>query len=478
VEIVARARSAVCRARIVDASPFAAADALAKEELGCPEETALHTARLAFWGTREPGSRLAEDRYRWELSHKRCPFAGHVPPRDRWGAFRPDVGIGDPKEMALSVPLSIAETCEYLERLGTPLAHEILEEALPVFRRDVAQFVQGAHPFIDTLGLFALVQRPRTLDLLRPLALAIATSYAAVVSEGSVRGLRFPYADRPLPSASSQLAAGLLVLGAELGVLVSLVDFVRSSQRSDGSFGDGDAGDLLTTFTCAELLSRLDPDFDRAPSARWMAEHADEDGLFRVLGPEGPWLTSHVVGFLEDSERPFHVRFRFPHVPQMNLDRKTGLPFFAHFDDVASLFSALGGLACADVELAFLDLAGFRAFNNAHGQDAGDAVLAEIAAALRETLRDAAVVRDGGDEYLVIGAPTRTGLAADLEAFGKAWPARFQKRFPTAEVVSARILVGHAPGRELRALRERLGQALAPLKHLDAPGKEGMLVRV
>src|SRR5204862_7244727 len=128
-------RSAVCTIRIVDASPFAAADSLAKTALGCPEDPKAHAARVAFWSTREPGSRLAEDRYRWELSHKRCAFGAHVPPRETWGPFRPDVGLGDPKEMSLSLALSIAETCEYLAGLGTKEALAILDEAMPVFRR-------------------------------------------------------------------------------------------------------------------------------------------------------------------------------------------------------------------------------------------------------------------------------------------------------------------------------------------------------
>jgi diguanylate cyclase (GGDEF)-like protein len=465
--------------RIVNASPFAAADSLAKTAMGCPEDEKAHDLRLAFWRTRQPGSRLAEDRYRWEISHKRSPVAGHVPPPDTWRSFRPDLDNKFP-ELALSLPLSIAETCEYLAWLAEKdaVARGLLDEAAPIFRRDIAQFVLGMHPWIDTFALFAIVRRPRTLERLRPLTLAIATSYAAAAQDGCVRGIRFPFADRPLVSATAHLANGLLVLGAELGLLAPLVDFVRSSRRPNGAFGDETPDDLLTTFACTELLARLDPAFDAEPSVRWMTGQAREDGLFRVLGPEGPWLTAQITSLLEDCSRPFRARFRFPHAPHANLDRKTGVPFFAYFDDVASLFGALEGLAKNEVELAFLDLAGFRAFNNAHGQDAGDAVLAEIATALREELEDAAVVRDGGDEYLVVGAPTRTGLAEDLDAFRARWPERFRKRFPGADIVSARILVGKARGSELRALRERLGKALAPLKHRDAPGPEGLLVRV
>jgi GGDEF domain-containing protein len=164
-------------------------------------------------------------------------------------------------------------------------------------------------------------------------------------------------------------------------------------------------------------------------------------------------------------------------LPPGDRDRKTGLAFFSYFDDLGRLFAATPELAESRVELAFLDLAGFRAFNNAHGQDAGDAVLAEVARALTD-IPTAAVVRDGGDEFLVVGAPTRTGLESSLDDFRRAWPARFAARFGDRTPVASRILVTTGPAKELRSMRERLGRSLAPLKSSAPPGAEGMLVRV
>ncbi len=129
------------------------------------------------------------------------------------------------------------------------------------------------------------------------------------------------------------------------------------------------------------------------------------------------------------------------------------------------------------MEVAFLDLAGFRAFNNAHGQDAGDAVLGELARAL-EGIPSTAVVRDGGDEFLVVGAPTRSGLSDALGRFLRAWPARFRARFGDTTPVASRVLTTSGPGGELRAMRERLGRSLAPLKSQPAPGPEGMMVAI
>ena len=95
---------------------------------------------------------------------------------------------------------------------------------------------------------------------------------------------------------------------------------------------------------------------------------------------------------------------------------------------------------------AMIDLDGFKAINDTHGHDAGDHFLAEIAARLRETLRQQDfAARHGGDEFVVIGPGPAAGTPMEpaCQAFGQrlaeatrghfAWPG-FAIDYPGASV--------------------------------------------
>jgi hypothetical protein len=92
-------------------------------------------------------------------------------------------------------------------------------------------------------------------------------------------------------------------------------------------------------------------------------------------------------------------------------------------------------------------------------------VLRELATELARVAATC-TVRDGGDEYVVVGAPTRTGLREAMDTFRReAWPRRFEKVFgKDVPPVAPRILLMQAKGKDLRATREELGRGITALK--------------
>lgn len=68
------------------------------------------------------------------------------------------------------------------------------------------------------------------------------------------------------------------------------------------------------------------------------------------------------------------------------------------------------------LSLLFIDLDGFKVINDTHGHNAGDALLAELAARLRTSLREGDVIgRMGGDEFVVlIEEFTEVGQVAEV----------------------------------------------------------------
>jgi len=74
-----------------------------------------------------------------------------------------------------------------------------------------------------------------------------------------------------------------------------------------------------------------------------------------------------------------------------------GHPRLCRFQGVVALGATLPRLGREEVDVAFLDLAGFGAWNNALGMERGDALLAALAAEF-PTIPGALAIRDGGDE--------------------------------------------------------------------------------
>ncbi len=452
-------------------------------------ETVVVTPLLSAWKANAAGGPDRARRFPWSLGRDALPTSPATEAPDGRGAlWRPrerDWLERSPTAFAhrLLAPIAVAENLEFLHRLtaddnpqAAETAAEILREIQPLAEGETADFIRGDDPWRDTFALWQLARRPAALDLLRELALAIAMRSGTLASRlaGLPCGTRFPFEAVPLVSASAHLGLGLWALGYRPMLLPGLLEFVASREARIGGWGDdGQPADVLTTLAAAELLGSLDPSFRPDATVDFFVRHQEASGWWRALDPETPWLTAAIAGWLETADRPFSQRFAWPHYARTDFDRKTGIPGFAAFDGLDRLFRTLPGIGAAPIELAFGDLAGFRAFNNRCGQETGDAVLRVFAQHLR-TIPGSLAIRDGGDEFLVVGAPTRRHLAADVDAFRATWPALFRARFGSdVPMVEPRFVVASSVGRRIAALRERLGREIGLTKEqpLDGDGR-------
>jgi GGDEF domain-containing protein len=385
-------------------------------------------------------------------------------------------------------PIAIVDSLELLatlEVIGGPAIAEtaghIRREAMPAIETEMAWWILGSDPWRDTFGLWLATDRPHAMPQVHSLLVATATRYATLATRvaGVVCGNTAPFDGVPLVSASAHLVLGLWTLGLYPSLVPGIVAFVAGERRENGSWADpGQPPDVLTTVAAAEVMSRLDPGFDPAPTAAYLSRLQEPAGWWRALDPEVPWLTSAVVAWLERADRPYHERFAWPAVQKWDRDRKTRIPTYTYFSDVARVVGGIPGLRDQPMPVLFCDLASFKEFNNQEGQQRGDEVLAAFARTLG-TIPWARAIRDGGDEFMVLGAPCDPGFREAVEVFRTAWPAELARFGANVPPVAPRILVTTATGGTLEAARERLGREVARVKEMfPEPGPEGVLVEL
>ena len=173
------------------------------------------------------------------------------------------------------------------------------------------------------------------------------------------------------------------------------------------------------------------------------------------------------------------ARFRWPGVLRLDLDRRTQLPTYAWFADLVRSAAELPGLAAADWDIAFIDLAGFGAFNTDYGQAKGDEVIGAFGRALGQ-IPGSRAIRDGGDEFILVGAPGDEGLYDRLDAFRRRWLEEFRSSFGDLSQTgpAADHRVDGRRGSELVAARERLGRRIGELKKASPdPPDDGVIER-
>ncbi|MFH1044443.1 MAG: EAL domain-containing protein [Pseudomonadota bacterium] len=110
---------------------------------------------------------------------------------------------------------------------------------------------------------------------------------------------------------------------------------------------------------------------------------------------------THRLGVLRDVTARKHAEARIRYLAHH--DMLTGLPNRAYLTERLATILALARRHGTLVAIMFIDLDNFKTVNDSLGHHVGDAVLREVAARIKEVLREADMVsRLGGDEFLVI----------------------------------------------------------------------------
>ena len=168
---------------------------------------------------------------------------------------------------------------------------------------------------------------------------------------------------------------------------------------------------------------------------------------------QNPALTGIVINARDISEnRAFQERLHH----EATHDSLTGLPNRRRMQD------ALGSSLRADaVAVLFVDLDGFKPVNDAHGHEAGDELLRQVAERLSGCVREADVLaRVGGDEFVVL----MPGVTAQADADTMSHRVRTAVERPF-QVFGTEILIGASVGVHLATTSDDPDQALRAADH-------------
>lgn len=193
-----------------------------------------------------------------------------------------------------------------------------------------------------------------------------------------------------------------------------------------------------------------------------------------------PWTWALVHGaYVAAMSMAVAIGWRFNEQTQAALERAgrtdvlTGVLTRAAFTtDVGALLRAL---PATDIQLAVLNVDRFRFVNDAHGQDAGDAILAALALRLRAAVDDGYVGRLSGDEFAIavpdranLGRPAAwaAGIVAEVLRDGLALP----DGSPIVVTVSVGVASGRGPQVDAETLIDRASAALREGRRVGSGG--------
>ncbi|GAA3917970.1 sensor domain-containing diguanylate cyclase [Actinoplanes auranticolor] len=281
---------------------------------------------------------------------------------------------------------------------------------------------------ISALGYRTQVQRRRADERFQALFLHAPDMVAVLDAEG-----RVAYSS---PSAASVLhfPAGSLQ-GSSVFELVHPEDRPRMREAFAALLSGRDS--------VLRLQTRI---LNRAGNATWFEFTASNQ-------MQNPALTGIVINARDISEnRAFQERLHH----EATHDALTGLPNRRRMQD------ALGTSLRDDaVAVLFVDLDGFKPVNDAHGHEAGDELLRQVAERLSACVREGDVLaRVGGDEFVVL-MPGVTDQA-DADAMSQRVRTAVERPFP---VFGADITIGASVGVHLATPDDDPDQALRAADH-------------
>lgn len=184
----------------------------------------------------------------------------------------------------------------------------------------------------------------------------------------------------------------------------------------------GERSAIITVYTSAERLFIPDAAADPRVSPRMLAMTGAASILMEPIVRRGERVGVLVVAWHEPMPRPDDFASMVTGllateagvaIERADLlrrldelartDKLTGLPNRRAFDEVLERELARGRRTGEPVALALLDLDRFKAYNDAHGHQSGDELLASAARSWSKELRDADVLaRWGGEEFAIL----------------------------------------------------------------------------
>jgi GGDEF domain-containing protein len=424
-------------------------------------------------------------RLRWRL-----PVGRWIDPAllVRWRPAEIEATRRDPTAHAnrLWLPAVLVDQLAWLEELAAgpdprlaARARAIADEALPAIEDVVAGSVGGSDTWADTFLLWSFARNRPALRPLRGLVVALAARYAARAGRtaGIARGRSFPWFDVPMASSTAHLATASATLGEGMQLVDAQLAWLRAERRPDGGWGDRrQPSDILSTLAAARLFGAIDPGFNPLSVVEPLRSMVAGNGAHPCLiGPEWPWLTAELAAYLDWAAHTFTERFQWPNVADSAMDPKVGVPRYEGYLLLADLFDRVPALGRGTVDVAFVDLANFGKWNGDHGQDAGDRLLA-LLTHQPQTVPRSRTYRDGGDEFLVVGAPQTDDLETGLRDLCTRWPKISREAFRSMPVVPIRGVIKRVAANDLREGRATLGLAIGPLKRRHPePDPEGVI---